>query len=472
MVTNTAPNDGDDIVTDKSTISNSIRPLEEGEETVDTQPRKKTRFKFLEKKIFAHQKKIINPFVKLFGHTKIAQALRGTEHALFLNSHAHGKTFSPILYGFESLRPYRNYKMQEIEDNKSKENEDKSDNEKLDLPKMSMYKIGDDPIQFVQNFLVAVNESSETPSRTAIFRTFISLLDPVVASDFKAWSNEDPDDAIEKFICQRTRWSHLAKNIVDAQKYINWYYDHSTEFKAGLTLKETMDWILTEKRVRPIRVLNILSQNRKNMFDAQYNDKLYDPSFKPASAIFDFCRSEIKARKRWWDENGHDMDIIERIAEITKETLMKAHVSTDYIQVPYEELLKLLETPKGEVTATETPTPGTKLNEQSHFGTCNLTSREFQGKPIPKLRGKFMSPEEWLNDRPTIKRANQFLQTSFHKNPYAHYTTYMEKGRHFTPAAFRYFRTNGRCTKCGLKIQSIHQCVIQGEFFGIGKEKT
>ena len=80
-----------------------------------------------------------------------------------------------------------------------------------------MYKIQDDPIKFVQNFLVAVDEMNENPSRTAIFRTFNSLLDPVVASDFNALKTEDPDDAIEKFICQKTQWSHLATNIVDAQ---------------------------------------------------------------------------------------------------------------------------------------------------------------------------------------------------------------------------------------------------------------
>ncbi|GMM57986.1 hypothetical protein DAKH74_046020 [Maudiozyma humilis] len=210
-----------------------------------------------------------------------------------------------------------------------------------------------------------------------------------------------------------------------------------------------MDWILTEKRVRPIRVLNILSQERKNQFNTQYNNKLYDPSIKPASAIFDFCDSEIQARVGWWTENGHDMDTIERISKITKEALTKAHVNTDYVQVAYDDLVKLLETPKGEVTAIE-----------NH----NLASREFQGEPIPKLRGKFMSPEEWLDDQATIKRANQFLQTNFQKNPYAHYTTYKANSRHFTPAVFVYFKTNGRCTKCGLKLQSIHQCVIQGEF--------
>ncbi|GMM54782.1 hypothetical protein DAKH74_013980 [Maudiozyma humilis] len=457
MVTNTAPNNGDDTITNNPTNPNTTRPLEEGEETVETQPNKKRRFRYVGKKALAHQKEIVNPFVKLFGHTKIAQALKGTKHALFLNSHAHGKMFSPILYGFESLRPYRNYKMQEIGENKSKENKDKSDNKKLDLPGMSMYKIQDDPIKFVQNFLVAVNETNEIPSRTAIFRTFTSLLGPVVAGNFAVLTTEDPDDAIEKFICQRTKWSHLAANIVDVQKCINRYYEHSTEFEAGLTLKETMDWVLTERRVRPIRVLNVLSQDRKNLFDAQYNDKLYDPSFKPASAIFNFCSNEINTRVRWWTENGYDMDIIERIAEIPRETLIKAHVSTDYVQVHYDELIQLLETPKGEVTAIE-----------NH----NLASREFQGKPIPKLRGKFMSPEEWLNDQPTIKRANHFLQTNFHKNPYAHYTTYKANNRHFTPAAFVYFKTNRRCTRCGLKLPPKHQCLLQGELFDLDKEKT
>ena len=146
------------------------------------------------------------------------------------------------------------------------------------------------------------------------------------------------------------------------------------------------------------------------------------------------------------------MDTIERISKITKETLTKAHVNTDYVQVAYDDLVKLLETPKGEVTAIE-----------NH----NLASREFQGKPISKLRGKFMSPEEWLDDQATIKRANQFLQTNFQKNPYVHYTVHMEKNHHFTPAAFVYFKTNRRCARCGLKLQSIHQCVIQGEFYAM-----
>ena len=143
--------------------SNSTRPLEEGEEIVEIQPRKKTRFEFLEKKILTHQKKIVNPFVKLFEHAKIAKALKCTEQALHLNSHNYEKTFSPILNGFESSRPDRNYKTQEIEENK-----DKSDNKKLDLPKMSTYKIQDDPIQFEQNFLVTVNKTNKSPSRIAI----------------------------------------------------------------------------------------------------------------------------------------------------------------------------------------------------------------------------------------------------------------------------------------------------------------
>ncbi|GMM57985.1 hypothetical protein DAKH74_046010 [Maudiozyma humilis] len=131
MVTNTTPNNGDDTITDKAANSNSTGPLEEGEETVGIQPRKKTRFEFDEKKIVTRQRKIVNPFVKLFEHTEIAQALKCTEQALHLNSHNYGKTFSQLFYGFESLRPYRNYKTQEIEENKSKENKDKSDNKKF-----------------------------------------------------------------------------------------------------------------------------------------------------------------------------------------------------------------------------------------------------------------------------------------------------------------------------------------------------
>ena len=77
-----------------------------------------------------------------------------------------------------------------------------------------------DPI-FSQNFLATVNETNESPSRIAICKTFNSLLDPVMATDSKTLTTEDPDDVIEKFICQKNPVEPPNKEHCGRSLYIN-----------------------------------------------------------------------------------------------------------------------------------------------------------------------------------------------------------------------------------------------------------
>lgn len=296
--------------------------------------------------------KVENPYIKLFGDYPFAKAMATAEHANVLNSSNFPELYSPVLFGSVSLRPFRGMKEKNMESEEDSTREDEGKGCKrrkkdaagkiLILEGLKKYTIGDDPIKFVQAFLRAIYNYPTSSTKESIHKTFLNSLDYTTVQSFKNLQSKDPDLVIEQFIIKRSSWSHLARNVIEVQEHIKWYYDYSSIIREANFFMESCDWMLAHPKIRPLRLLTILSPTRAKVFDTDYESEKYNSEFDVETVIKRFVDREVGVRYKWLMLKDYDFKLIKEFNEIREDKLLQSNNQRDYINVRLEDLVKLV----------------------------------------------------------------------------------------------------------------------------------
>ncbi|GMM54581.1 hypothetical protein DAKH74_011970 [Maudiozyma humilis] len=292
--------------------------------------------------------KLENPYIKLFENYPIAKEMATAKYANGLNSMHFPELYSPVLFGSVSLRPFRD--MEEVdwesdeEDERGKRKRRRKDNagKILTLEGLEKYIYGDDPIKFVQKFLRAIYKHPKYTSKESIYETLMSLLDCDMTRYFKNKGSQDPDPVIERFIIERSSWSHLARNVVEVQKRLKLRYVYSSIMKEMKFFREACDLMAAHPKIRPLELLTVLSPKRARDFDINYRSERYNPEFDIETTIRRFVDREVSVRYMWLMQTDYDYELIQKISEIPEDKLLQSYSRRDYIDVSLEDLVKLV----------------------------------------------------------------------------------------------------------------------------------
>ncbi|CCD22705.1 uncharacterized protein NDAI_0A05500 [Naumovozyma dairenensis CBS 421] len=195
-------------------------------------------------------KNVEDPYLKMFGQAPAIDVLRNSERTIF-NAYEYAEFYCPELFGFKSLKPFRNYKGL-VKETKNDENRNDSykDSGKFFSRSTGMekYVYGEDPIKFVQQFLREYQKRNILENKPTIYTTFRRLLPAKLtvmcaASDAK----EDPDALIEQFVLTDVLWNRLVKNAIDTLKLLDDNLIIAERISQSKVFLETASWVKTKE---------------------------------------------------------------------------------------------------------------------------------------------------------------------------------------------------------------------------------
>lgn len=415
---------------------------------------------------------IENPYMELNKANPALQFLKDLKQTDILNSYQYGKFYCPELYGFKSLRPFRNYGG-EIEEDKEVEDKEtesikKGKHKYLSLEGLKPFTRGKDPIEFVQKFLIAYQRANRYVNKKVIHATFKKLL-PSDLSDLCDIDKEkqDPDDLIETFVLSQANLYHLGKNLINTLTEVGIYYLFVDRRTTALIFQETAEWIATGTRIRYLKLLRNVPNITGEEFGEATMKSRFDSTFDIKKEILDFARTDILIRNKWLEAHPDQMEKIVNFASITTEDLQQHLNVSKYTDSSFEEVSKLLDKLRDQIgmkpiitieefehnnkqdIPSDKPTLGTAVNQPIKLGNLDASY------------GQSMTEEEWLKDTTIRNRARILTGLRFKKNPYTHNKVYKETQKTWTKEAFIYINKHNRCRICGHNREDrFHRCEI------------
>ncbi|CCD22562.1 uncharacterized protein NDAI_0A04050 [Naumovozyma dairenensis CBS 421] len=399
-------------------------------------------------------KNVENPYLKMFGQTPAIDALRNSERTKNFNTYEYAEFYCPELFGFKSLKPFRNYKglVKETKDDDNRNDSYKESGKSFSRSTgMEKYVYGEDPIKFVQQFLREYQKRNILESKSTIYTTFRSLLPAKLtamcaASDGK----EDPDALIEQFVLTQVSWHQLVKNAIDTLKLLDDNVIIAERISQSKVFLETASWVKTNKRLRNMMPLLSLSNSRAREFNSMYQEERFNEDFNLTKAIYSFTGNEVATLTGWSIEHPQDVAIIAQFPRIEESELRNKLGVSKYTDAKYESLKDFITAKDSTMSLTMT-----KLNKEEND--------ESQTKKIAYLEYDYafkLTDEEWTKNKPIIKRTNSILGTNFTANPYANNTEFQATGRQWTTSAFKEIIRDRRCKHCGHKKDKNHYCSV------------
>lgn len=413
-------------------------------------------------------KYMTNPYVEIYAKIPRIESIVKSKNSDIYNDYQNGKYYSPELFGFKSLRPFRNYVAEEreeelIEEEITDETVDEKKKKKkygyITLKKIKKFKNSDDPIKFVQKFLIAFVTESRAVGKEVIYTTFKRYLDDEILRQCPHQAKErNPDDLIEAFVLNMAQWKHLINNVKEVKEKVTKGIEIVPNNILFNSYEEAINSIGVYKRMRYFKSFGILSQEALELFNTKYRKSRYDPKFDARRHFEEIAPKEIAVREEWF-RTYKDADMINEMANIDTKVLQEQFNKSVYTDVSYNTLKKF-------ILGNRKESKETKSEEAENVEVKNEKEENIKNETnlVPTLQnaslyyGRKLSEEEWKKDREIISRTNIYLKTRFTDNPYNHDNVFEQTRFHWTREAKEYFTKNNRCRLCGHKLRYRHIC--------------